>query len=223
MPQPLIQKIASPDVIRCAFEWVCECRKKYHHNHDIWHLRVNWERIMPTIRADLIHGRYLFEPVRRVRTSGGVLFLWSARDALVLKAVAVVLGDSLGGAQSGARCPCADVEGCTGALSAVLSEVGGAEFATSTDLNGCCGQVNHDLLMGEVCKRVDDAMVIDLIWKYLEILVDVDAVLKPVTQGILHGSPLSPVMMSLYSRGNDDGVTARGWPPEPAPRWASWR
>lgn len=222
MPQPLIQKIASPDVIRCAFEWVCECRKRYHHNHDIWHLRFNWERIMPTIRDELIHGRYLFEPVRRVRTSGGVLLLWSARDALVLKAAAVVLGELVGAAQGRAHCPCADVEGCTGALSAVLSEVGGAEFATNIDLNGCGSQVNHDRLMGEVCKLVDDAMVIDLVWKYLEILVDVDAVLKPVTRGILHGSPLSPVMVSLYSRGSDLGVTEKGWPPVSSPRWASW-
>jgi RNA-directed DNA polymerase len=70
-------------------------RRKQHHNRDVWWLRFHWAREKPRIQQDLLAGTYRFDAVQIYRTSEGAFESWSARDALVLKALAIVLGGHL--------------------------------------------------------------------------------------------------------------------------------
>ncbi|MCG8423343.1 MAG: hypothetical protein MJE77_36035 [Proteobacteria bacterium] len=84
----LLETIASDAVIDQAYEWLCHRRKKYHEDADVWHLRFHWADERPRIQRALLDGTYEFSPVRMVVTDEGLLSLWTAADALVLKAVA---------------------------------------------------------------------------------------------------------------------------------------
>ncbi len=65
--------------------------------HDVWHLRCRWADLKPTLRQQLLDGSFRLGPARTVRTDDEAVEAWSARDAIVLKAVAIVLGRRLGG------------------------------------------------------------------------------------------------------------------------------
>ena len=81
----------SASLIDQAFQWVCHQRKDYHWNSDVWHLRFHRaserKNIIDELRAQSFH----FNPVSKIQTRNRQTFLWEARDALVLKAIALYL------------------------------------------------------------------------------------------------------------------------------------
>jgi hypothetical protein len=49
----LIDRVTSDEVIERAYKWVCERRKHYHHNSDVWQLRRWWDEKKRLIVAQL--------------------------------------------------------------------------------------------------------------------------------------------------------------------------
>ena len=88
---------------------------------DVWHVRWRWEEIRPQLQERLLAGAYRLGAVERIRTSDKTIELWSALDALVCKAVAIVLSRRLG--LMFAR-SCYDLAGHGGAKLAVVVIVG---------------------------------------------------------------------------------------------------
>ena len=67
-------------------------RRNYPADADVWSLRRSWAEEKEQIRTELLAGRYRFGLLARVTLKHGEeVDLWSARDALVLKALAIVL------------------------------------------------------------------------------------------------------------------------------------
>jgi hypothetical protein len=67
----------------------------YSANADIWQFRCDWPREKQRIKGELHVGNYRFSLLSRITLKDGEdTDLWSARDALVLKALAIVLGKS---------------------------------------------------------------------------------------------------------------------------------
>ncbi len=95
MSLSLLEKIASDSSLDAAYLWLCKARKDYHYNNEVWHVRFHRAYVQAQIQALLLAGDYRFEPVRRVVGNGGVYWIWNARDAWVLKAMALVLGEFL--------------------------------------------------------------------------------------------------------------------------------
>ncbi len=63
---------------------------------DIWSFRQRWPVEKSRIQAEVIAGRYWVSLLDRVTlVAGSEIDLWSARDALVLKALTMVLADVL--------------------------------------------------------------------------------------------------------------------------------
>jgi len=92
----MIEELLRPAVVDTAYRWLCERRKDYPDHADVWWLRYHWPRERERLCADLCAGRFRFEPLTPVTNKEGeTLHLWSARDALVLKALAIVLADHL--------------------------------------------------------------------------------------------------------------------------------
>jgi len=136
MNQSLLQKIASDSILETAFLLLCERRKDYHHNNEVWHVRFHRARVQAQIQALLLASDYWFEPVRRVEKNGGFYWIWAARDAWVLKAMAIVLGDFLRPKLSPY---CYHLEGRGGAKAAVLAvqaAVAEATFVFRSDVKG---------------------------------------------------------------------------------------
>ena len=88
----LLAAIASDSVLDAAFAWLCKRRRDYPDHADVWEFRRNWPQEKDRIRAELPSGRYRFGLLDRVALANGdEIDLWSARDALVLKALTIVL------------------------------------------------------------------------------------------------------------------------------------
>lgn len=84
--------LASDAVIDAAYAWLCRQRRDWPADTGIWDLRFRWCRDKQRIQAVLQRGDYPFSPMSRVTKSNGeVVHVWSSRDALVLKVLAIVL------------------------------------------------------------------------------------------------------------------------------------
>ena len=49
----MIRKIASDVILEEAFGWLCQRRKDYSPNSDVWDLRRNWDRTEPEVQKIL--------------------------------------------------------------------------------------------------------------------------------------------------------------------------
>ena len=96
MKGSLIQHIAADAVLEEAYDWLCERRKDYSAEADVWDLRRRWGEVKPHVQETLLAGEYEFSPLTELRLPDGeTRQLWCAQDALVLKALAIVLGEYL--------------------------------------------------------------------------------------------------------------------------------
>ena len=95
-PDLSIHDVVADGVLDCAYRWLCERRKFYPDDADIWTFRHGWLGERERLRQELIAGIYRFGLLSRVQlASGETIDLWSARDALVLKCLALTLAAAL--------------------------------------------------------------------------------------------------------------------------------
>jgi hypothetical protein len=92
----ILAQLASDDVLDSASAWLCRRRRDYSATSDIWNFRRCWQREKQRIKDELLSGNYRFSLLSRITLkTGDETDLWSARDALVLKALALVLAGHL--------------------------------------------------------------------------------------------------------------------------------
>jgi hypothetical protein len=206
----MIIQIASDDNILKAYDWLCKRRKDYHYNDDVWHVRRYWDRYMPIIQEQLLSGSYRFSPVRVIRKPDGLTWLWSASDALVLKATALVLGECLRPHLSSNCYHLAGNGGAKGAVRAVQEHVASAAFVFRSDVKGYYESIDHDCLMEQLKQLITDPLVLRLLRGYLQHLEDDGGILRPVNRGISLGCPLSPLMSALYLKSLDQAMETSG-------------
>ncbi len=173
-------------------------------------MRRWWDEKKPELVAQLLAGNYRFRELRCVRTQGDVREIWSAPDALVLKALAIVLSDELNLHLSPR---CFHLPG-TGGLKAAVREVDAHlpkyEFVFRTDVKGYYASINHEILYNLVANYVQDSVVLDLVRQYLQRCVSEDGLFTDITLGISLGCPLSPLMGALYLKPLDDQMAQMG-------------
>jgi hypothetical protein len=86
-PVDWMDEIASESVLPQAYTWLCERRREYPPNYDVWNVRWQWEEIRPQLQDQLRAGAYRLGPVRHIHYGDETIEVWSALDALVLKLV----------------------------------------------------------------------------------------------------------------------------------------
>ena len=92
----IFAQITFDDVLDSAYEWPCRRRRDYSANSDVWALGRCRPREKEKIKDELHAGSYRFSLLSRMMLKDGEeTDLWSARDALVLKAQALVLAKQL--------------------------------------------------------------------------------------------------------------------------------
>ena len=206
----LIEKIASDAVLEQAFAWVCEKRAHYHHNGDIWHLRRWWSETKPVLQAQIRSGTYRFRELRLIKGKERIVEWWSSQDALVLKAIAIVLTEHLNPHLSRQCYHLAGTGGLKGAVRQVSQHLDEHTFVFRTDVKGYYASINHHLLMDMLGQYVQEEEVIALLWGYLRRYVSDGEKFMDITQGISLGCPLSPLMAALYLKPLDDAMADLG-------------
>ncbi len=190
--------ISSSPVLEEAFAWLCKRRAAYSPHNDVWELRKNWDCEKPRVQADLLAGEYCFEPLRELRINGEIIELWSSGDALVLKAVSIVLTEYLKPRLSGRCFHIAANGGAKGAVREAMAALLPEHHVMKSDVRGYYAGIDHMVLMDLLERHMPDKALLRLLWDWLRRTVCFGENYRDVTRGISLGCPLSPLMGALY-------------------------
>jgi RNA-directed DNA polymerase len=89
----------------------------------------------------------------------------------------------------------------------------GYGWVTDLDLEKFFDRVNHDKLMGQVAKRVEDKRLLKLIRALLNAGVMENGLVSPSVEGTPQGGPLSPLLSNLVLNELDQELERRGHRP----------
>lgn len=189
--------------IDTAYQWLCQQRKHFPPNADVWHLRFHWSRLRPQLKQQCLNGCYTLSPLQAVTMAcGKTIHLWSACDALVLKMLTKVLGPMLGISPH-----CTHVKG-HGGLKASVRELQQAlpeyTFVMKTDVKQYYESINHTLLLRQLNAVITDRFAWRLLYQYVNRSIDKGGNFHNPACGISRGCPLSPLMGAFYLKGLDE-------------------
>lgn len=141
-------------------------------------------------------GAYHFSAVRRIQIVEYVVEVWAALDALVLKALAIVLTRCLKSYTSEHFYHLAG--GTKATVRAVTANLTENTFVFRTDVRSYYASIDHALLFEMVRPLVSDWRVRDLVWQNIHRTLYDDGLYRVVKRGICLGCPLSPLMGAAY-------------------------
>ena len=176
------------------------------------HLKQHW----PTIKAKLLAGEFMPQPVRRVdipKPQGGVrtLGIPTLTDRLIQQAMHQVLSPIFEADFSASSYGFRPGRNAHQAIKAARQYVAeGRRFVVDLDLEKFFDRVNHDLLMEKHSKKIGDGRVLRLIRRYLEAGMMAEGIVSPRTEGTPQGGPLSPLLSNILLTGLDRELESRG-------------
>jgi hypothetical protein len=158
----------------------------------------------------ILAGNYRFSPLREIRSATDVVEVWTARDALVLKALSIVLTEHFSPLISGKCHHAKGNGGVKAAVRAARNALAPGSHVMKSDVEGYYASIDHEALMELAGKYIPDPSVVLLIRQYLERTVCFGENYREITRGISLGCPLSPLMGALYLKPLDDAVAETG-------------
>lgn len=176
------------------------------------HLKQHW----PTIKAKLLAGEYMPQPVRRVdipKPQGGTrtLGIPTLTDRMIQQALHQVLSPifeaDFSESSYGFR-PGRNAHQAVKAAKQYVAE--GRRIVVDMDLEKFFDRVNHDLLMQKLSAKIDDGRVLRLIRRYLEAGMMADGMVSQRTEGTPQGGPLSPLLSNILLTELDRELERRG-------------
>jgi len=177
------------------------------------YLKQHW----PAIREQLLSGTYEPQPVRRVEIpkpdGGGVrkLGIPSTLDRFIQQAVMQVLQrrwDRTFSDHSYGFRPGRSAHQAVAQAQQYIAE--GYGWVVDFDLEKFFDRVNHDKLMGQIAKRVEDKRLLKLIRAFLNAGVMENGLVSPSVEGTPQGGPLSPLLSNLVLDELDRELERRG-------------
>jgi RNA-directed DNA polymerase len=186
----------------------CARRQDYSAHNDVWTVHWRWAEIKPRLQAALLAGTYRLRPTER--RAPDLPEVWTALDALVLKAVAMVLTRRLAPHLSRNCYHLVGRGGAKAAVRAVAETLASQAFVLRTDVKSYYDSMDHDLLYDIVCALIPEGRVLALIWQYIQHTVYDDGLYRDVWRGISRGCPPSPLMGALYLQTLDERLEGLG-------------
>jgi RNA-directed DNA polymerase len=177
------------------------------------YLKQHW----PAIREQLLNGTYEPKPVSRVEIpkpdGGGMrkLGIPSVLDRFIQQAVMQVLQrqwDRTFSQHSYGFRPGRSAHQAVAQAQQYIAE--GYGWCVDFDLEKFFDRVNHDKLMGQVAKRVEDQRLLKLIRAFLNAGVMEHGLVSPSLEGTPQGGPLSPLLSNLVLDELDRELERRG-------------
>jgi RNA-directed DNA polymerase len=176
------------------------------------YLKQHW----PAIREQLLSGAYRPKPVKRVETpkpDGGVrkLGIPTVLDRFIQQAVMQVLQqrwDSGFSDHSYGFRPGRSAHQAVAQAQRYIAA--GYGWVVDLDLEKFFDRVNHDKLMAQIAKRVDDKRLLKLIRAFLNAGVMENGLISPSVEGTPQGGPLSPLLSNIVLDELDRELERRG-------------
>jgi RNA-directed DNA polymerase len=208
MNKPLLTAIAARENLEAAYRWICQRRKDYSANSDIWDFRYHWPQQRTEIGDQLQAGSYHFDVVSLYPIDGEVRAVWSARDALVLRAIAQVLGSALTTDSA-----CLHLKGRGGVpagLAWAAEERGKNPYFYRSDVKGYYRHIRHGVLWRQLQRQIRDRRLLHILRRYLARVEVCGGVYCQKHQGLNKGDPLAPLMAALYLQPLDRALSKLG-------------
>src|SRR6202171_5023640 len=170
-----------------------------------------------TLREQLLNGTYEPHPVRRVEIEkpdgGGMrkLGIPTVLDRFIQQAVMQVLqrrwNPTFSQYSYGFR-PRRSAHHAVAQAQQYIAQGNG--WVIDLDLEKFFDRVNHDKLMGQIAKRVEDKRLLKLIRVFLNAGVMENGLVSPSVEGTPQGGPLSPLLSNLVLDELDQELECRG-------------
>lgn len=193
----LSHRLRSDAVLDRAYVWLCRQRRRWPDAADVWTFRRDWPEEKRRLQSELREGRFRFGLQQRVtRQNGEEIDLWSARDALVLKALALVLGDPLSISPH-----CVHVKGHGGAKAAIrriARRLPSARFVLKTDVARYYASIDHIKLLDRLAAVIPDRDVLNLVGQMCGRVAERGGLFFEFRRGIPLGCPLSPLLGAFF-------------------------
>ena len=176
------------------------------------YLQRNYE----TLKADLLSGKYKPQPVKRVeipKPNGGVRLLGipTVVDRLIQQAINQVINPIFDREFSNSSYGFRPGRSCHMALIQAQKHINeGYRYVVDMDLEKFFDNVNHDLLMHLVSKKIEDKRVLKLVRRYLNSGIMVKGMLVKSEDGAPQGGPLSPLLSNILLDELDKELERRG-------------
>lgn len=176
------------------------------------HIQKHWD----TIKAKILETKYKPSPVRRVeidKPDGGVRLLGipTVQDRLIQQAIAQVLlrvYEPLFSNNSFGFRPRRGAKDAITKSKQYINE--GNRWVVDMDLEKFFDEVNHDILMGKLEKKIKDTRLLSLIRKYLKSGILINGVSVASEEGTPQGGPLSPLLANIMLDELDKELEKRG-------------
>jgi RNA-directed DNA polymerase len=177
------------------------------------YLKQHW----PIIREQLLSGTYEPKPVRRVEIAkpdgNGMrkLGIPTVLDRFIQQAVMQILQQQWDPTFSDHSYGFRPGRSAHQAVARAQSYIAqGYGWVVDLDLEQFFDRVNHDKLMGQIAKRVDDTRLLKLIRAFLNAGVMENGLVSPSVEGTPQGGPLSPLLSNIVLDELDRELERRG-------------
>jgi hypothetical protein len=186
-----------------SYRWLCQQRKHFPTDADIWHFRFHYTEIRLHLLRRINSGRYRFSAQQKIiKSEGQVIHLWGSQDVLVMKLMANLLRASLPLSYR-----CTHVKGHGGLKQTIVdvqNHLGEYKYVCKTDIQSFYESINQYLLMDMINDTVADSGLRHYLYQIIHSCVEYGGEFRDIDQGISRGCPLSPILGALYLKALDD-------------------